>query len=114
AKRRHSKSIQRLLRLSGPTRRHSIRTVSTPSFRRSASKSGANTSPVLPEATYGSGLPTCPTRPETPCGESTSHAWHFLWDFRLKPSKQDRTNTAALQAAGGGAAGIRPAAGRRG
>src|SRR5262245_46527701 len=61
--------------------RHSTHTASTPSYRRNANKSGGNILPVLQVATCGSILAICPTRPETPCAEGTSHAWLSLRDL---------------------------------
>ncbi len=55
---------------------------STPSFQRNFTKSGENTSPVLPEATYGCGLAISPKRPKMLCGKSTSADWRFRRDFR--------------------------------
>src|SRR5262245_55111214 len=81
ARRLRSKSIRRLLRLSGPTHRHSIRTVSTPSFPRNAGRSGGNTSPDLPEVTCGCGLETVTTQSKVRYGKSTSQSWPSQQDF---------------------------------
>jgi hypothetical protein len=56
-------------------------TESTQNSRANSSRSGGNTSPVLPEATCGCGLATCPTPPEASCGKSTSQRWRFRQDF---------------------------------
>src|SRR5262245_47359686 len=88
ARRLGSKSIRRLLRLSGPTRRHSIRTVSTPSFPRNTRRSGGHTSPALPEVTCGCGLETCPTQSEVRYGKNTSQSW---------PSQQDSMTLLAFE-----------------
>src|SRR5215471_10295105 len=75
------RSIQKLPRSNGYMRGHSTHTASTPSCRTNATKSGGNILLVLQVAICGSILAICPTRPETPCGEGTSHAWRSLRDL---------------------------------
>jgi hypothetical protein len=82
-----SSSIQKRLSLIGRMRRHSIHTASTPIFRRNFSRLGGNTSLILPEATCGCGLATCPKLPETRCGRSINRSWHFQQDLKTFPGE---------------------------
>src|SRR5262249_28315097 len=58
-------------------RRNLTRTASIPTCQSSGNKSIGFILSVLPAATCGSTLTTCPLRPETPCGKGVGESWPF-------------------------------------
>jgi hypothetical protein len=74
--------IQKLPRSTGYMHRLSTPTASIQNCQRNTSTLGGNISPVLPEAMCGSGLATCPKRPETPYGKDTGQSWRFRRDWK--------------------------------